>query len=152
MNFQTLFHYFFATALTLHCLRAEEGQDPGLQQDKFVAFTLEEGFRYMFNGKDLTGWQTTGNWAVKKGRVVTLEPRLGEKGWTRYSDYITTTRKYKNFELKLDFKFNKRGNSGVFMRVGDVKDHVNSGFEVQILTPMARRSSVITIVVVSSER
>lgn len=26
-----------------------------------------------------------------------------------------------------------KGNSGVFLRVGDLKDHVNSGMEVQIL-------------------
>jgi hypothetical protein len=93
----------------------------------------EEGFVPMFNGKDLNGWKTTGNWKVKEGNIVTLVPREGEKGWTRYADYITTEKKYGNFELKLDFKFNKRGNSGVFMRVGDLKDHVNSGFEVQIL-------------------
>lgn len=98
-----------------------------------LADDAEQGFVPMFNGKDLTGWQTTGNWVVKEGNIVTLEPRPGEHGWQRYSDYITTVKKYGNFELKLDFKFNPKGNSGVFMRVGDIKDHVNSGFEVQIL-------------------
>lgn len=93
----------------------------------------QEGFVPMFNGKDLAGWQTTGNWMVEDGGVITLKPREGEKGWQRYGDYLTTAKKYKNFEIKLDFKFNAAGNSGVFMRIGDLKDHVTSGMEVQIL-------------------
>ncbi|MDP6544117.1 MAG: DUF1080 domain-containing protein [Phycisphaerae bacterium] len=92
-----------------------------------------DGFKPMFNGKDLTGWKTTGNWLVKKDNVIALEPRPGEHGWTRYHAYLTTDRKYKDFILDLEFKFKKRGNSGVFLRVGDPKSQVKSGFEVQIL-------------------
>lgn len=87
----------------------------------------------MFNGKDLGGWKTTGNWVVEDDNVITLDPREGEHGWKRYNDYLTTDRKYKNFVLDLEFKFNEKGNSGVFMRIGDLKDHVSSGFEVQII-------------------
>jgi len=92
-----------------------------------------EGFVEMFNGRDLTGWQTTGNWVVEENNIITLKPRKGESGWQRFSDYLATVRKYGDFILDLEFKFEKNGNSGVFMRVGDLKDHVNSGFEVQIL-------------------
>ena len=92
-----------------------------------------DGFVDMFNGKDLTGWQTTGNWVVEENNVITLKPRPGESGWTRYNDYITTERQYGDFILDLEFKFDPKGNSGVFMRIGDLKDHVNSGMEVQIL-------------------
>ena len=93
----------------------------------------EPEFKQMFNGKDLAGWKTDGNWVVEEGNVVTLKPRPGESGWQRYQDYLTTDRKYGDFVLDLEFKFNKKGNSGVFMRVGDLKNHVKSGFEVQIL-------------------
>ena len=93
----------------------------------------KDGFVQMFNGKDLTGWQTNGNWVIEEGNVLTLKPREGEKGWQRYADYIATDRKYGDFILDLEFKFNATGNSGVFMRVGDLKNHVTSGFEVQIL-------------------
>jgi len=92
----------------------------------------EGGFVNMFNGKDLNGWQTTGNWVVEDG-MVSLKPRPGESGWQRYDAYLTTTRKYKDFVIDLDFKFNAQGNSGVFFHVGDLKDHVTSGIEVQIL-------------------
>ena len=93
----------------------------------------DDGFRPMFNGKDLTGWKTTGNWKVLKDNVIALEPRPGERGWTRYDAYLTTDRKYKDFIIDLEFKFKKGGNSGVFLRVGDPKSQVSSGFEVQIL-------------------
>ena len=98
-----------------------------------AAAAADDGFRPMFNGKDLTGWKTTGNWVVEEGGIVTLHPRPGEKGWQRYDAYLTTDRKYKDFIIDLEFKFKKGGNSGVFLRVGDPKSQVNSGFEVQIL-------------------
>ena len=98
-----------------------------------VADEANGGFEPMFNGKDLTGWKTTGNWIVEEGGIVTLKPRPGEKGWQRYDAYLTTERKYRDFILDLEFKFGKGGNSGVFLRVGDPKSQVNSGFEVQIL-------------------
>lgn len=94
---------------------------------------LQSAFVDMFNGKDLAGWKTTGNWVVEPDGSVTLKPRPGEKGWQRYDAYLTTERKYRNFVLDLEFKFAPKGNSGVFMRVGDLQDHVKSGFEVQIL-------------------
>jgi hypothetical protein len=93
----------------------------------------ESAFVAMFNGKDLSGWNTTGNWVVEGDNTITLKPRPGERGWTRYKDYLTTDRQYGDFVLDLEFKFNAKGNSGVFMRIGDLKDHVKSGFEVQIL-------------------
>ena len=32
-----------------------------------------DGFVEMFNGKDLAGWQTTGNWVVEENNVITLK-------------------------------------------------------------------------------
>ena len=92
-----------------------------------------DGFVKMFNGKDLSGWTTNGNWVVEENNVITLKPRPGEHGWKRFDDYLRTEKKYADFKLDLEFKFNPKGNSGVFMRVGDIEDHVNSGFELQIL-------------------
>jgi hypothetical protein len=107
-------------------------------QDKSVAEDLHPaadapGFVPLFNGKDLSGWQTTGNWVVESDGSVSLSPREGEKGWQRYDAYLATQRKYADFVLDLEFKINAKGNSGVFMRVADLKEPVKSGFEVQIL-------------------
>jgi hypothetical protein len=98
-----------------------------------VAADADDGFQPMFNGKDLSGWKTTGNWVVEEGGIVALHPRAGESGWQRYDAYLTTERKYRDFILDLEFKIGKGGNSGVFLRVGDPNSQVNSGFEVQIL-------------------
>lgn len=91
------------------------------------------GFVPLFNGKDLSGWKTTGNWVVEADGSVSLHPREGEKGWQRYDAYIATEKQYGDFVLDLEFKINAKGNSGVFMRVGDMKEPVKTGFEVQIL-------------------
>ena len=100
----------------------------------------KSGFTEMFNGKNLDGWNTSGNWIMEKDNTVTLKPRPGETGWHRYKDYLTTNRMYDNFVLDLEFKFNAKGNSGVFMHVGDLKDHVKSGFEVQILDTYGKKN------------
>ena len=91
------------------------------------------GFVPLFNGKDLTGWKTTGNWLVEEDGSLSLHPREGEKGWQRYDAYIATEKLYGDFVLDLEFKINAKGNSGVFMRVGDMAEPVKTGFEVQIL-------------------
>jgi len=93
----------------------------------------DDGFVPLLDGKTLTGWNTTGNWLVEEGGIVTLHPRQGEHGWQRYDAYLTTARKYKDFILDLEFKIGPKGNSGVFCRVGDPKSQVKTGFEVQIL-------------------
>jgi len=93
----------------------------------------DAGFVPLFNGKDLSGWKTTGNWVVEDDGTVTLKPREGEKGWQRFDAYIFTERRYKDFVLDLEFKIQEEGNSGVFMRVDDPLDPVQTGFEVQIL-------------------
>ena len=93
----------------------------------------DAGFVPLFNGKDLTGWKTTGNWLVEPDGSLSLHPREGEKGWKRFDAYIATEKLYGDFVLDLEFKINAKGNSGVFMRVADMKKPVKTGFEVQIL-------------------
>lgn len=76
-------------------------------------------------------WKTTGNWKLKDG-VATLTPREGEKGWSRFSAYLWSKKKYTDFEIEFEYKLTKKGNSGFYFRVGDVKDPVKQGIEVQI--------------------
>jgi len=119
--------HILTTILTLHFILIG-----GVSVAQEITQWSEAGWVDLFNGEDLTGWQTTGNWIVKDG-VITLHPREGEKGWKRYDAYLTTEKKYSDFVLEVDFKFEPSGNSGVFLRVGDLQDHVTSGFEIQIL-------------------
>ena len=91
------------------------------------------GFLPLFNGKDLAGWKTKGNWVYDTDGTVTLKPRPGEKGWQRYDAYLFTERKYRDFVLDLEFKIEPTGNSGVFFCVADPLDPVAKGIELQIL-------------------
>lgn len=63
----------------------------------------------LFNGKDLTGWKNNGDekWVVEHGTI------LGESTANKYG-YLTTAKTYKDFNLRLKFKGEAAGNSGVF--------------------------------------
>ncbi len=90
-------------------------------------------FTELYNGKDLEGWKTTGNWLPQDDGSLLIQPREGEKGWQRYGDYLWTTRKYKDFVLDVEYSYPPGGNSGVYFRVGDRNDPVEQGIEAQIL-------------------
>jgi hypothetical protein len=97
-----------------------------------AALAEDEGFVPLFNGKDLTGWQTKGNWLVEDKGVLAIKPRPGEKGWQRYDAYLWAVGQFGDFVLDLEFKIPKGGNSGVFVRVKDKDNPVSTGIEVQI--------------------
>jgi len=80
---------------------------------------------------DLSEVVTEGNWIVED-EMVFLEPRPGEKGWTRYDSYLWLKGEYEDFICKFEFKFAKRGNSGFYFRVADEADPVVTGLEVQL--------------------
>lgn len=91
------------------------------------------GFVPLFNGRDLAGWQTKGNWVYETDGTVTLKPRAGETGWKRFDAYLFTAKKYRNYVLDLEFKIEPTGNSGVFFCVADPLNPVDKGIELQIL-------------------
>jgi len=64
----------------------------------------------LFNGKDLTGWKKNGDekWIVEEGTI------LCESTANKYG-YLTTEKTYKDFTLRLKFKGEAAGNSGVFV-------------------------------------
>jgi hypothetical protein len=90
-------------------------------------------FKPMYNGKDLSGWKTTGNWIPQADRSLLIQPRQGEKGWQRYDAYLWSEKKYKDFVLDVEYAYPPGGNSGVYFRVADRNDPVDQGIEVQIL-------------------
>lgn len=92
-----------------------------------------DGFVSLFNGKDLTGFKTEGNWVVEEQGIIAMKPRSGEHGWKRYGSYLWLEKTYSDFVFHVEYKLPKGGNSGVFVRVKDLKDPVNQGIEVQIL-------------------
>jgi hypothetical protein len=98
-----------------------------------VAGDKDTGWVNLLAGGDLTKhWTTKGNWKLDKDGVVTLTPRPGEKGWQRYDAYLWAKKQYKDFECEFEYKVEKNGNSGFYFHVGDVKQPVKTGIEVQI--------------------
>lgn len=94
-----------------------------------------EGFEPLFNGKDLTGWKATGKadvWGAENGVLYVAG---GGGGW------LLTEREYKDFELRLQYKMPKMGNSGVGLRTplpgqqpkGKGWDPAYIGMEIQLL-------------------
>ena len=88
-----------------------------------------EGFDALFNGKDLTGWKVNegGNikvWGADKG---VLFVQGGGGGW------LMTEHEYADFELRLEYKMPKHGNSGVALRSPLKGDPAYAGMEIQLL-------------------
>lgn len=91
------------------------------------------GFVPLYNGRDLEGWETEGNWLPQPDGTLRIQPREGERGWERYASYLWTQRQYSDFVLALEYCYPAGGNSGVHFRAGDRADPVRQGIEVQIL-------------------
>lgn len=70
----------------------------------------EAGWVPLFDGKDLSGWRNNGEekWVVEDGTIL-CESTVGKYG------YLTTEKAYHNFNLRLRFKPEALGNSGVFL-------------------------------------
>jgi hypothetical protein len=98
-----------------------------------LAAQTQDGFTPLFNGKNLDGWEVRSakesdkdKWSAKDG-ILVAKPGGG---------WIGTTKMYGDFILKVEWKIFAGGNSGVFLRVPDVKSKESPsvlGMEIQIL-------------------
>jgi hypothetical protein len=100
------------------------------------------GFTSLYNGKDLTGWKTTGNWLPQSDGSLLIQPRPGEQGWQRYDAYLWSENKYKDFVLDVEYAYPPGGNSGVYFRVADRDDPVDQGIEAQILDSSEKQGAI----------
>lgn len=85
--------------------------------NQLTAQEREQGFQLLFNGKDLTGWQQSGNWKVAEGVIA----RSGKGGSLVYEGQPLPD----DFELKFEWKVGEGSNSGIYYRPGQ--------YEYQIL-------------------
>ena len=89
-----------------------------------------QGFKKLFNGKDLSGWNIHGTekWYVEKGKLVC------ESGPDKEYGYLSTKKAYKNFVLEYQFRLEANGNSGVFIR-STIDGTKITGWEVEVAPP-----------------
>lgn len=82
----------------------------------------------LFNGGDLTGWTeigSKGSWSVRDGMVV-CNGKKDTYAW------LSSDRKFGDFELTLEWRIEPEGNTGVFLRAPDREGRTSmKGFEVQ---------------------
>lgn len=100
----------FTLALAIQ-LQAEDAA-PNTLTDKEKA----AGWKLLFDGKTTTGWKNFKKdsvgpgWQVKNGELTRADKGAGD---------IVTTDKFTAFELVLDYKISKGGNSGLMFHVTD---------------------------------
>jgi len=92
----------------------------------------EQEWQPLFNGQDLSGWTAVdgplAGWKVEDGVLYCS----GEGG-----GWLSTEKEYADFELKLEFRVPKGGNSGVFLRAPHEGNPAYAGMEIQVLDDYA---------------
>jgi hypothetical protein len=99
------------------------------QDNQLTAEEKKQGWILLFNGKNYDGWKNN------DGKPLTAKVEDGAMQTYRCGGYILTYDKpFGDFILKCDVKMDTECNSGIFLRMSDLKDPVNTGFEIQIAT------------------
>jgi hypothetical protein len=101
----------------------------------------KQGWVLLFNGKTFDGWrkcngtEMPANWVIEDQamKVFTAEGRKPGQG--AGGDIVFGVRTFRNFELAVDWKTEKAGNSGIFFNVREVpgKPVYYAAPEVQVL-------------------
>ena len=111
----------------------ESEYDKEMMRKYLSSMSADEGFKPMFNGKDLTGWQglvenpvarakmkpkelakkqieankkVAGNWSVKDGCIW----------FNGNGENLCSVKEYGDFEMMVDWKITKAGDSGIYLR------------------------------------
>ena len=113
--------------LAVACTNRVVEQSP----NTLTAKEKKEGWTLLFDGKTMDGWrQCNGTempdvWVIEDGtvRVLTKEEKQAKAepgARLRAVDIVYGAKKFKNFELSIDWKVGKGGNSGIFYGVVEV--------------------------------
>lgn len=116
---------------------------PGFSQsvNKLSKKEKKEGWALLFNGKSFDGWrQCNGtampaNWVIEEDAMKVFTAADKKPGEGSNGDILFHSRKFKNFELSIDWKASKMANSGIFFNVREVpgKPIYYASPEIQVL-------------------
>ena len=112
-----------------------------LGQNNLTEKEKKDGWVLLFNGKDFKGWrQCNGttmpkNWVIENGTMKVFTAVGNTPGQPSNGDIVFGDKKFKNFELSVDWKASKMANSGIFYDVREVPGQpiYYAAPEVQIL-------------------
>jgi len=113
----------------------------GQKVNKLNGKEKKAGWTLLFNGKDFTGWrQCNGtempkNWVIEDNAMKVFTAPDKKPGQGANGDIIYAPKKFRNFELSIDWNTSKMGNSGIFYNVREVpgKAIYYAAPEVQVL-------------------
>lgn len=96
-----------------------------------VCAAEEEGFTSLFNGKDFSGWKgDTNYWSVENGAItgrITPEKPLDKNIFLVWEDGLVD-----DFELRLSFRIDSGGNSGIQYRSTILENGEMKGYQADI--------------------
>lgn len=98
------------------------GQKPNMLTHK----EKKSGWILLFNGKDFTGWrQCNGaempkNWTIDDNAMKVFTGEGKKPGQGSNGDIVYGVKKFRNFELSIDWKASEMANSGIFYYVREV--------------------------------
>ncbi|HKJ78232.1 MAG TPA: DUF1080 domain-containing protein [Prolixibacteraceae bacterium] len=111
------------------------------QPNELTKKEKKAGWELMFNGEDFDGWRKcngTGmpaNWTIEDNAMKVLLGEGKNPGQGAGGDILFDNKKYKDFELSIDWKASEMANSGIFFNVREVpgKPIYYAAPEVQVL-------------------
>ncbi|MDR2499242.1 MAG: DUF1080 domain-containing protein [Tannerellaceae bacterium] len=126
---------FIATLMLMTGVATVSGQ----KNNELTPREKSEGWELLFDGKNFDGWRkcnATGmpaNWSVDEDAMKVARGETAGRG--QDGDILFAARKYSNFELSIDWKIEKEGNSGIFYYVVEYpgKPIYYAAPEVQVL-------------------
>ena len=92
---------------------------------------IKEGFKSLFDGRTLEGWQGSVKGYVPEGGVLVCQKKGGGK--------LFTKKEYANFVLRFEFKLEPGGNNGIAIRAPMQGHTSRAGMEIQVLDDDAER-------------
>lgn len=138
-----IFFVFVCTVLIQSTCSSQNNKSSGkMQAGSAKGTTNDNGWITLFDGKTTSGWHKYGGgpvgaaWKIADG-VLYLDSSEKEKGKIKNGGDIVTDEEFENFDLKLDWKISKAGNSGIMFCVHEdtskYKNPYESGPEMQVL-------------------
>jgi hypothetical protein len=98
----------------------------GQGENKLSSKEKKTGWVLLFDGKDFKGWrQCNGtempkNWIIEENAMKVFTGEGKKPGSGANGDIVFGDKKFKNFELSIDWKASKAANSGIFFNVREV--------------------------------
>ena len=109
------------------------------------------GWVLLFDGKSFDGWrQCNGtempkNWTIEEDAMKVVIGEGKQPGSGANGDIVYGTKKFKNFELSIDWKASEKANSGIFFNVREVPGQpvYYAAPEIQVLDNVAATDNKI---------